>query len=646
MPTIRKLRKLPTRQNISEIKVTGSNFSRRRINREIEWIRARHPNKRFQVLLPYESWKPGSWFEGHQEVSLFTLSDHYDESQIPEGGGDPELYDHFIIYVTDPVTLAGGCGGTDSKRDNGLNDCLYQCLYHAYGTFSNMPKVIEKPDILKKALGLKRNAPVPVHLIEKVERLARSIAINITGDINRISKSPAHRQITLTLANGHYSLVPNPDRRQTDPGTAKPKLPITYQEDGINNIVKIYNGKSIQSIAVPEMRKLQSKSVYGKWCFIPVSKSETLEEAFERIHEERNVLLEESKKLGLTIDLFMCHGNYKKVALWLFERLSQAIPANEPLDPIEAKWISDAMMGGIIWADNNWQGYGRQYDETSLYPSIMQSTLTFPISKGKFQMLQDFVNFRGYILYGIFRATVEFREDVKCLFRYNKRNKYTHIDLTRARKLGLQVTLIQDGSPNALVYEKETRIPGKVIFGEYVHFLFKLKNLGGIAGRVAKKILNTLWGALCQRNKSYHDISDAEHSSKPFEFPEGEVLDSITPTGYAQISGEMMSTSWVCQFSNPGNLFKGEYPKIAPFIIAQGRKIISETIEPYKEKVKRVHTDGFILSEDPENSHLIDCSEDASKTLKSLKFEKEGKVLVKNANQVVWLESTTRSFAS
>ena len=65
----------------------------------------------------------------------------------------------------------------------------------------------------------------------------------------------------------------------------------------------------------------------------------------------------------------MCYGNYKKVALWLFERLSQAISANESLDPIEAKWISVAMIGGIIWADNEWKGNGRQYDETSLYSS-------------------------------------------------------------------------------------------------------------------------------------------------------------------------------------------------------------------------------------------------------------------------------------
>ena len=71
------------------------------------------------------------------------------------------------------------------------------------------------------------------------------------------------------------------------------------------------------------MRKLQSKALFDKWCFISVEKNkstgkyESPEEAYKRIHEERNVLLKESKKIGLTINLFMCHGSYKKVALWL-----------------------------------------------------------------------------------------------------------------------------------------------------------------------------------------------------------------------------------------------------------------------------------------------------------------------------------------
>src|SRR6185436_6643825 len=237
-------RKLPTRYNITEVKFTGDKFSRKRITHEIEKIRNRIPNKRIQVLLPYENWKPGSWFEDKEDVSLFSLLDHYDESQIPEGGGDPKTYDQFIIYITNPLAYKGGC---NPKKDNGLNDCLYQCLYYAYGTFSKMPKVIEKPEMLKKVLRLQRNDPIPVSFIEKVEKLVKTIAINIIGDVTILSKSKAYRKITLVLANGHYTLAKNPNRIETKSGTTKIKKPLIYQENGIKNVVTLYDGKSFKT---------------------------------------------------------------------------------------------------------------------------------------------------------------------------------------------------------------------------------------------------------------------------------------------------------------------------------------------------------------------------------------------------------------
>lgn len=344
------------------------------------------------------------------------------------------------------------------------------------------------------------------------------------------------------------------------------------------------------------------------------------------MHDERDAFLQETQKLGLSIDLALHDWSYRKTALWLFERLSIGISANESLDPLEAQWISKSMMGGLIWAKNDWKGFGRQYDETSLYPSIQQSALTFPIGAGEFETLCDFTDHRGYALYGIFRAKIF---DNNLLFRKNKKNIYTHIDLSRAKALNLQVSLIQDGKPNALIYKKETRIQGGIIFGEYVHFLFKVKNQGGIAGRVAKKILNTLWGALCQRKRTYKTLSSDNGES--FSFPEGHVLDSIIPIRQSNRENEQ----WKFQFTNPGNPFKGEYPRIAPFLLAQGRKIISEVIQPYADKVRRIHTDGFIL-EESQDTPLINCDESASKTLKSLKFERAGECYVKNANQVVW----------
>jgi len=549
-----------------------------------------------------------------EDTNLFSLLDHYDESQLPDDVGDPDRFDRFIIYMRDQPASTGGCTLGDD-----MNDCLYQCLKKAYGTYSNLPQAIEKPEYIKSSLGLPRDAPIPIACIKKVERLARSIAITVVGDYSYISKSPAQRRIALALTDGHYSLMPDPDRRHPSFECKRPKKPIIYHENEVSDVVCIYDGKVTKSIAVQQFQKLKFA---GNYSFISVLRSESLEGAYTRITAEREAFLQETKKLGLPIDIALLDWDKRKTALWLFEKLSVGIPANEPLDALEAQWISKAMMGGIIWVQNDWKGYGRAYDETSLYPSIQQSAFNFPIGKGKFQISKDFRDHRGYSQFGIFRANIEKKNTP--LFRYNYHNIYTHIDLARAKALGLQIKLIQDGHPNALIYGKEARIRGSVIFGEYVDFLFKIKNQGGIAGRVAKKVLNTLWGALCQRKRTYKTLTAL---SKSFAFPEGEILDSIVPIGEEQ---------WRFQFTNPGNPFKGEYPRIAPFLLAHGRKIISETVQPYMDKVRRIHTDGFVLEEDSASAPLINCSNDAFKTLKTLKFEREGECHVKNANQVIW----------
>ncbi|CAB4442465.1 unnamed protein product [Rhizophagus irregularis] len=558
------VRALPTRPDIKELQYSGARFSRGSIARLGERLQSRYPTHKFQILLPYENWKP---------------------AQLPDDA-DPDYFERFIIYIRDAPPTAGGCNGE-------LNDCLYECLKHIYGIFSKMPKSIEKPEYIKKALGLNRDAPVPVSYMDKVEQLAKSLAINIVGDTTRISKSKSDRRATLTLSEGYYSLALNPGRLHPNKLDRKRNLPIVYHENGVNNMITIYNGKTVKSCMIGQFQKGKN----SKSSFILVEKNrktgvyETLEETYQRIHEERDAFLQATKKFGLGIDLSYHNWSYKRTALWLFERLSVGVPANDPLDPIEAEWISDAMMGGLIWADNEWKGYGRQYDATSLYPSIQQSNANFPIRQGKFQILKDFVDHRGYALYGLFRAK-----------------------------------LIQDGKPNALIYDKDARIPGTVIFGEYVHFRFKIKNQGGIAGRVAKRVLNTLWGALCQRKRNYKTLSTDQ--TDPFKFLEGHTLDSIIPVG---------SDQWRFQFTNPGNPFKGEYPRIAPFLLASGRKTTSELLEPYKDKVRRIHTDGFILEEQPDSPALITCPENASKALKALKFETAGYCHVKNANKVIWI---------
>ncbi|GET55860.1 hypothetical protein GLOIN_2v1472929 [Rhizophagus irregularis DAOM 181602=DAOM 197198] len=544
------VRALPTRPDIKELQYSGARFSRGAIARLGQRLQSRYPTHKFQILLPYENWKPGGWTSGNQPASLFSLLDHYDEAQLPDDA-DPDYFERFIIYVRDAPPVAG---------------------------------VNRKARVYQKG-------------------------------IRPLLSCTESRKL-------HPSKL---DRKQ--------KSPFVYREDGVNNVVTIYNGKTVKSLTVGQFQKGKNSDSYS---FIPIEKNcktgiyETLEETYQRIHEERDSFLQATKKFGLGIDLSYHNWSYKRTALWLFERFSVGVPANDPLDPVEAEWISDAMMGGLIWADNEWKGYGRQYDVTSLYPSIQQSNANFPIRQGKFQILKDFVDHRGYALYGLFRASFQGAPKGKVsgndiLFRQNKRGVYTFIDLQRAKKLGLDIQLIQDGKPNALIYDREARIPGTVIFGEYVHFLFNIKNQGGVAGRVAKRVLNTLWGALCQRKRNYKTLTTDQ--TDPFKFPEGHTLDSIVPVG---------SDQWRFQFTNPGSPFKGEYPRIAPFLLAHGRKTTSELLEPYKDKVRRIHTDGFILEEQPSSPTLITCPENASKALKALKFETAGYCHVKNANKVIW----------
>ena len=526
---------------IAESYYYGAEYNREMIMEEVARLQRRYPGKEFRVSIPYHRPMSGNRFGSADSAHLFSLLDHYDESNMPDDDSlEPETFDRFWVYINKPIVLAGGC----NPKQDGLNDCLYNCLKMAYGTKYKLPQNIKTPELLKQRLRLQRTDSVPVKLIDEVE-LASSICINVIGYYQ--SNKVYRRVIHLVLANGHYSLARNPERKRAK-WLSKPGIPITYQENYKTYEVELYDGKKQWTQPLAEFKDQSQK----EYCFIPVRRKkdgyfESVEEAFHRFNQESEALLEKSRKLGIPMDMRLCAGKEKLMALWLFEKCSNSIPANDPLDPQEAKWISDTMRGGLIWADNEWKGYGRQYDFTSMYPYLLQKYF-FPVKKGKFYTLPDYrYNNRGAMMayYGIFRAEVELCEKKRNLFSYSKKNLYTQHDLNNARALGLSYKLIQDGFPNALVYDSKALFPGPIMFGAIVEFLFKIKSEGGPASQIAKRILNMIWGALCQRNYAY------EPESKSFNIPEGAVVEEYQPVGYKKV---------LFKLSYPDNVFRGEYP--------------------------------------------------------------------------------------
>ncbi|CAG8640678.1 9429_t:CDS:2, partial [Diversispora eburnea] len=125
---------------------------------------------------------------------------------------------------------------------------------------------------------------------------------------------------------------------------------------------------------------------------------------------------------------------------------------------------------------------------------------------------------------------------------------YTHYDLECVKRNGLKIYLINE-TPNALIYEKNTRITGSDMFGKWDNILYNIKKEGGTAGKVT-------------------------HS------------------------------------------------RIKPFLLASVRKRISEIVGPLGNQVKRIHTDGFILT------GQVNLKTDIE--MDKLKLEKRGVCMIKN----------------
>ncbi|GET58586.1 hypothetical protein GLOIN_2v1763167 [Rhizophagus irregularis DAOM 181602=DAOM 197198] len=98
------VRALPIRLDIKELQYSGARFSRGSIVRLGQRLQSRYSTHKFQILLPYENWKPSGWTSENEPVSLFSLLDHYDEAQLPDDA-DPDYFERFIIYFAETWSL-------------------------------------------------------------------------------------------------------------------------------------------------------------------------------------------------------------------------------------------------------------------------------------------------------------------------------------------------------------------------------------------------------------------------------------------------------------------------------------------------------------------------------------------------------------
>ena len=387
-----------------------------------------------------------------------------------------------------------------------------------------------------------------------------------------------------------------------------------------------WNGKEHLTFTSKEIYEFGIRKS-NKSKYIPIKKEDgkTLEETYDEFVKLADRLIEETEG---KINLYKT-GKSSKVSLKLFfdEMTSRMIEA-DPIDEKEAMYLYETNQGAIIYCDKDgYTGEGYFYDVNSMYQSIMKSVnFRIPIKKGTFKKLtqSDFDKMLNtYFEYGIFRVKVDVSSYHKYtkMFRVNKNNYYTTIDLNIAKDLGMKMTLIEDGEDNFLHYGKGTCMTGSELFKNYVEFLSNLRSKTG--DKIYKTFGNQLWGGLTQFNKVPKPI--VYDVTKPFEY--GETF-SNNENVMVINSGFTKWPMWRIEYMYKDKLYRYAWARLKPFMLAKGREMIGRIMKPHLKYIHRIHTDGFVSSKELD---IITGSE-----MGTLRYEGfKTRVTIPHSNQVL-----------
>ena len=505
-------------------------------------------------------WRSGYFSEIGQEVILADMKKYMEFYE------EPKEYKEFQLYLILKPKPEGG-------NDKFNNDCLYHCL-HSY-LYNRLPW--KKPEELKKYLKLKRNDKIPVSCIPIIENKLKTYQINVRGDAIRSSTVKSNKVINLILSNQHYTMDRTVDncKIKNISYTRKTILMVDRKTresyDGVEKKIKTFsiNDKSKYLLVFRENDKIPIEEEYNNYM-----------EAAVLLYEESNGIIDLRKT-----------GNIKDTSLNLFDRFTKFLLNPQKLEQDESLWISECNSGALMYAEKGYNGQAYKYDIKSMYPSLLSSSLKFPIERGEFNLISsEYFNAMEFFQLGIYRVKIEKSEDenINKLFRFNKYNKYTHTSLEHAKSLNLKMTLIQDETANFLSYSADKRIGCNEVFGEFVNFMFDLKEKESKLKerkkevKKAKLILNILWGSLCEIDKSY-----LVYKNKILNIDDDCDIYSIKPNEKNENHLEIITTK-------QSKFYKTGFARLSPFLISQSRYMMSKILYPHRENVKWCHTDGFI----------------------------------------------------
>lgn len=586
------LKKINARYNKSNILVIklqsdvhSKGYTRRKVqsvaNEISQMLNKYGVNGKIQSVLKYDyDYRTGSIKEIGDDVNLYQPGE-YDQEEL-EKLYDQKYFKNFYINVYPEKETVG--------RTSQNNDCLYLCLQIALGE----DNPFKHPRDLKAFLKVRLDDGIDISLIPKLEDklMKDNICINVSGDHVYTSIYKTNKVVNLKLINGHYTIDNSKSRK--------------FMMKNFNNKPPlIVDTKNMKVLLDGEIKKID-KSIFDtlKKQYMVIKKSWfkdglTFEECYEEFITNAEQLKHHSNGI---INLYKNGDSISKIVLDVFDYFTKIIEIPQDISQHETEFLNKSTQGSLIF-NEKYQGKAYKYDIISMYPSIMKSQFLIPLKQGEFKKLTDeeFNKFKtSFFPYGIYRAKINKSEDdnINRLFRFDTNNYYTHFSLTHAKKLGLNIELIQDDQPNLLFYSRDKCITGNELFSKYIDLLYDLKQKNV---PLSKKILNSLWGILCETDQ-IKTTTDKKEEEEEYYYNDEEDTE-ITFIKPSKIN----ENEFIIGYAKNNKFFKTNFARMKPFLLSKARLIISDIMQPYyKDLVIRCHTDGFLLKDKPENIKIGD----------------------------------------
>jgi len=448
------------------------------------------------------------------------------------------------------------------------NNCMYNAIVEGLGGLEYVPCVRLRNNkyYLQERLKLNIYGGISIDYIPKIEELV-GINIFVTGDYQHVSECKYMKTVRLELIGGHYSVEESDElKKMLIKGYRKKNYRIkTFNVE--NNNVTMFDGKEITEMSYPDFAEYRNKNSFIN-SFIQCYNGDIKSEYADYV-KKSNELYETTDGL---LSLFKAR-RMADISKYLFYKKCNTAVIPDHINGTEAAFLD--ILGGIMYCEKGRHENVTDYDINSMYPAIMQSKIKFPIKEGKYVRLEQLPAAKD-IKYGIYRVHIKSGHKY---FRYNDNNRYTHYDVKMAINMGLDIKL--KSGVNALIYDNEHLEYASVIFKPFVDYCFKLKQ-DGVA--VAKPILNTLWGALCEKNK----IKEYVKIGEEFDLHRDKIVTKIVSNNERSI----------VHFVWKNKQFKTNYARIGPFLTSCARSKLHYAVKDHIDDIVHIHTDGFVLKGD------------------------------------------------